>query len=107
MRVEEMRGEERRGEERRGEERRGEERRGEERRGEERRGEERRGEERRGERERERESIEVMVFTPKGARYARSVKRIPFETRWTMDTVSCIICTPWNKCKGDVSEGGT
>ena len=56
-------------------------------------------------------SNELMMMTPDGLQFVRSVRRIPLEKRWGDDCVDWIKWAPWNRYKdsgdadGDVPEG--
>ena len=56
-------------------------------------------------------SKEIMVSTPDGIRYCRSVKRLPVERRWSEDSLKWVQWCPWRRYKdapdgeGDVPEG--
>ena len=58
-----------------------------------------------------RRSNEVMVSTKEGIVMARSIKRIPVESRWGNDCLEWVKWAPWNRYKdaedadGEVPEG--
>ena len=58
-----------------------------------------------------RRSNEPMIATKLGVVMARSVKRIPVEKRWTVDTLDWVRHAPWHlykdaeDCDGDIPEG--
>ena len=53
-----------------------------------------------------RRSNEVMIATKEGILFVRSVKRIPFEKRWSSDCLKWIRWAPWNKYRGAEDADG-
>jgi hypothetical protein len=51
-------------------------------------------------------SGEVIIATPTGITKARSVRRIPIEDRWTMDTLKWVKHVPWHRFDSDPEADG-
>ena len=53
-----------------------------------------------------RKTGEVIVMTPAGEDYTRTVKRLPFERRWSDDTLKWVQWAPWHRYKDDPDMDG-
>ena len=51
-------------------------------------------------------SGELLIATTSGIKSVRSVRRIPVEARWTLDTLKWVKHVPWHKCDGDPAADG-
>ena len=51
-------------------------------------------------------SNELMIATPEGLVFTRTVYRKPVQHRWTEDCVRGVKWAPWNKYKGDDDADG-
>ena len=53
-----------------------------------------------------RKSNEIMVMNMSGLFKVRSVRRIPFEKRWTEDSLTWVCWAPWHRCKDREDQDG-
>jgi hypothetical protein len=53
-----------------------------------------------------RRSGEVWIATANGLKSARSVKRLPMETRWSPENIEMVKFVPWNRYKEDQGADG-
>ena len=53
-----------------------------------------------------RKSNEVMISTSEGIKNARSIRRRPFEKRWTRDSLDWVKWAPWHRYRDAEDEDG-
>ena len=51
-------------------------------------------------------SGELIIATPAGICKVRSVRRVPMEDRWTIDTLKWVKHVPWHRCDNDPEADG-